>query len=252
MKWYLIDDGAFDGERNMSIDLAMMNIAQKGIPILRLYEWSTPTLSLGKFQDLDEINVDYLKKMGFGLVKRPSGGRAVLHYDELTYAVVAPESMMPKNIMMTYLEISKALIKGLNTIGLNCEIAKEHPKERYTKFAACFATTSLHEITIDNKKFIGSAQTRGNGVLLQHGSIPMKCHFNEYANSFKITQEQVKILVKRLEKTTTCVSEHINVGIEDVKNAVINGFRSVFCAEFVSFYEKIYWKKHVMDVKIWG
>ncbi len=235
----------------MSIDLAMMDTVQNGTPILRLYEWDIPTLSLGKFQNLDEINVDYLKKMGFGLVRRPSGGRAVLHYDELTYAVAVPESMMPKSIIKTYLEISKALVKGLNAIGLNCEIAKEHVKERYTKFAACFATTSLHEITIDSKKFIGSAQTRRNGVVLQHGSIPMKCHFNEYANSFKTTQEQVKILAKRLEKSTTCVSKHVNVGIEDVKNAVINGFCSVFGAEFVPFYEEIDWKKHVMDVKIW-
>ncbi len=247
----MINHGAFDGERNMSTDLAMMDIARNGIPILRLYEWSVPTLSLGKFQNPDEINVDYLKKMKFGFVKRPSGGRAVLHYDDLTYAVAVPEYMMPKGVMRTYLEISRALVKGLREVGLDCEIAKERSEERYTKFAACFATTSIHEVTIEGKKLIGSAQTRKNGVVLQHGSIPMKCHFTEYSNSFKITEDQTKMLEKRLRKTTTCISEYASVGTVDVKDAIIKGFRDTFDTEFVPFNEEIDWKKHVVDVKIW-
>ena len=235
----------------MSTDMAMMNIAQIGTPILRLYGWSVPTLSIGKFQNIEEINIDYLKEMNFGLVRRPSGGRAVFHCDELTYAVALPEFMVSRSVIKTYLEISKAIVKGLNEIGLNCEIARERAKERYTKFAACFATTSLHEVISNGKKLVGSAQVRKNGVVLQHGSIPMKCHFVEYANSFRMTRAQREKLITRLEKSTTCVSKCLNVEFEDVKDAIVTAFHTTFDAGFVPFRKKINWEKYVADVKVW-
>ena len=251
MKWYLVDSAEMNGEENMAIDLAMMDVAKEGTPILRLYGWNPPALSIGKFQRMEEINRDYVRRKKYSIVRRPSGGRAVLHQDEVTYAVAVPEHMLFKSVIRTYLELSKALVEGLNMMGLGCEIARERSKERYTDFAACFATTSIHEIMIDGKKLVGSAQTRKDGIILQHGSIPMRCHFEEYASCFSLTHNRVEALKERLESSTTCVLEHKNLSFEDVKRAVINGFEKMFKAEFVPFKDEFDWEKYVPDVKIW-
>ncbi len=251
MKWYLVDSGDADGEKNMAVDLAMINVAKRGTPILRIYGWNPPAFSIGKFQKMEEINSDFLRKKGYSIVRRPSGGRAVLHHDEVTYAVALPEYMLFKSVIRTYLELSKALVEGLNTMGLKCEIARKRSKERYTDFAACFATTSIHEIMINGKKFVGSAQTRKDGMILQHGSIPMKCHFEEYANCFSLSHSLMEILEERLKNSTTCTLEHKKLDLDDVKHAVIKGFEKVFKAEFVPFKDEFNWRKYVSDVKIW-
>lgn len=251
MKWYLVDSGEMNGEENMATDLAMMDVAKEGTPILRLYGWNPPSLSLGKFQRAEEINFDYLREKGYSVVRRPSGGRAVLHQDEVTYAVTVPEHMLFKSVIRSYLEISRALVEGLNAMGLRCKIAREHSKERYTDFAACFATTSIHEIMIDGRKLVGSAQTRKDGVILQHGSIPMKCHFEEYANCFSLLHDHSEDLKKRLENSTTCVLEHKSLNFEDVKRAIIIGFEKVLEVKFVPFDDEFDWKKYVTDVKVW-
>ncbi len=251
MKWYVVDSGEMNAEENMATDLVMMEAAKADAAILRLYEWNPPALSLGKFQKAEEINSDYLKSKGYSVVRRPSGGRAVLHKDEVTYAFVAPEHVLFKSVIRTYLEISRALVEGLNTTGLECEISREHSKEHYSDFAACFATTSIHEIMIDGKKLVGSAQTRKNGIILQHGSIPMKCHFDEYVNCFSLTHDRKEDLKKRLENSTTCVLEHKKLSFEDVKRAVVRGFEKKFNAEFVPLRDEFDWKKYVPDVRIW-
>lgn len=250
MKWYLIDSGFFNGEKNMAYDLAMMDFAKRGNAILRLYGWHPPALSLGKFQKLESVDVGNVRKQGFDLVRRPSGGRAVLHMDEVTYAFAVPESFLPKSVLKSYMEISQALISGLKKLGLEVYMA-QRTNDRYTDFAACFATTSLHEIMVDGKKLIGSAQTRKNGVVLQHGSIPMLSHIDEYVKCFNLNEKDREILKKRLYRKTTCVLEHVQVKEDDVKKAILHGFSEKFGVEFSPLNEGLEWEKHVMEVKLW-
>ncbi len=251
MHWYLIESGFLRGEENMAMDLAMMDLASRGTPILRLYGWGPPALSLGKFQDSEEVNMEFLKKNSYDLVRRPSGGRAVLHLDEVTYSVCIPESMASRSVIRTYLEISKALVNGLEKIGLKCEIKRERPEESYTKSSACFATTSLHEVTAEGKKLIGSAQTRRNGVVLQHGSIPLKNHVKEYAESFNLEEKERVKMIERLESSTTCVLDHIDADFDNVKNSVAEGFSKTFNVDLVRFGDELPYEKHLKEVKIW-
>ncbi len=251
MKWYIMNYKVSSGVENMARDLAMMEIAKKGDAALRLYGWKVPTLSLGKFQKLEEINVKVVEEQGFEMVRRPSGGRAVLHMDELTYAVVLPEAYLSKSVIKSYMEISKALVNGLKELGLNVYMARERSKERYTDFAACFATTSLHEIMIDGKKLVGSAQTRKDGVILQHGSIPLHSHIEEYVKCFNLDDSKADLLKRRLADKTTCIFDHIQTNVQKVRTAILYGFSKTFNTQLVPFLNELEWKKYVTEVKIW-
>ena len=249
--WYLIEFGTFPGVENMAIDMAMMDIARKkSIPVLRFYSWEPATLSLGRFQKLEDIDLEKVKKLGFDVVRRPSGGRAVLHYDELTYAVAFPESVVSSSVIRTYLEISKALVTGLKALEVDAVLARERSKERYTSFAACFATTSLHEVKVGGRKLIGSAQVRSNGAVLQHGSIPLKSHIEEYVESFVLSQEESQRLKFLLNKRTTCILDHVETNMNEVFKALLHGFKETFNIDFALFREKVDFERYIEDVKI--
>jgi lipoate-protein ligase A len=251
MNWYFMDSGPLSGEENMALDLAMMEVAREGNVLLRMYSWKPPTLSLGKFQKLDDINVEMVRNQGFDMVRRPSGGRAVLHMDEVTYAIALPEEYLSKSVLRSYMEISTALVVGLKKLGLDVYMMRERSKERYTDFAACFATTALHEVMIDGKKLIGSAQTRKEGAILQHGSIPIHSHIEEYVNCFELDEREKQLLKKRLSQKTTSISEHTHANNDEVKAAILKGFSEKFDVNFTHFNRELSWEKYVLDVKIW-
>lgn len=244
MIWQFIDTGTMDGFKNMAYDLAILENV-KDEPILRFYEWDPPAISIGRFQSIDDLNIDFIKKMGFDLVRRPSGGRAVLHYDELTYSVILPNFMSNKSVLESYLEISKALVNGLKKLNLNCEISKR--KSNYTRTSACFAVTSVYEISVEGKKLVGSAQVRKNGKILQHGSIPIRSHIREYANSFKN-----KEIYQILENSMTSVTDHVKVSVEQLKSAILEGFRETLEIEFHPYKETLNIANHIKEARIWG
>ncbi len=247
MIWYLVDSDIMGGCENMEVDLALMDLAKER-PILRFYQWNPPALSLGKFQKIEEIDEIYIQKMGFDLVRRPSGGRAVLHYDELTYSVLISEGLVSRSILKTYLMISKALVAGFSHLGLISEISKDR-KENYMRFPACFATTSMHEITIDGRKLVGSAQVRREGIVLQHGSIPLKSHIDEYVNCFLV--ENKRELVQKLMSSTTAVYNHLDVNVDEIKKALVKGFKEAFNVEFENFKPDLDIEKYNKEVKVW-
>ncbi|WP_051962577.1 lipoate--protein ligase family protein [Mesoaciditoga lauensis] len=253
MKWLFWNSGSLSGEKNMALDLAMTERAKYENVILRLYGWNPPALSLGKFQKVDEINLESVKEQGFDIVRRPSGGRAVLHIDELTYAIAIPQSLVSKSVLRSYMEISQALVIGLKKLGLDVYMARERSNERYTDFAACFATTALHEVMIEGKKLIGSAQVRRDGVVLQHGSIPLHSHIEEYVRCFKLSSESAELLKKRLYQKTTSISEYIKVKRNDVVKAILEGFSERFGIDFIpakGVIDELDWEKYVREVKV--
>jgi|YelNatPaOPRAMG01_1025707.scaffolds.fasta_scaffold05095_5 lipoate-protein ligase A len=250
MIWNLVDSGAMDGFKNMAYDLGLLSNV-KDIPILRFYEWNPPALSIGRFQNTKDINFSYLKDHNFDLVRRPSGGRAVLHHDELTYSIVLPASMSSKSVTEVYLFISQAIVEGLKSAGLKCEISQDK-KENYSRFSACFAVSSIYEIVLDGKKLVGSAQVRRDGKILQHGSIPVISHVEEYANCFSLDEiEREKLLIK-LNSSMTSVGEYLNLTIGELKEFIKSGFQKILNVDFRPLQISFDVDEYVQEAKVWA
>ncbi len=174
--WRLILSDPMSGARNMAIDSAILAAVEQGKspPTLRLYRWETPCLSLGYSQDYSDVDVDQLTVNNWDVVRRPTGGRAILHTDELTYAVIGPKSdpRLAGSLMDSYQNISLALFDTLSNLGLPVEVHEGKNPEAHHQ-PICFENPSNFEITANGKKIIGSAQARKKTSLLQHGSLPL-------------------------------------------------------------------------------
>jgi lipoate-protein ligase A len=132
-------------------------------------------LSIGYFQEMKKIDLEGVKKHGYGLVRRLTGGRAVLHENELTYSVVVSEEHpdMPKNVTEAYRVISEGILQGFRELGLDADFSIPMEKLKRTQSAVCFDQPSWYELVVGGRKAAGSAQTRKKGVILQHGAIPL-------------------------------------------------------------------------------
>ncbi|MBI4829546.1 MAG: lipoate--protein ligase family protein [Nitrospinae bacterium] len=171
-RWRLIVESPAPGAWNMAADAALWESAQSpgAAPALRLYQWDRPTVSLGYAQDAARgLNVDYLAREEIPLVRRPTGGRAVLHDREVTYSVAIPASS-PRfgSLTQVYAFTRMALAAALASLGARVDDTAEHGAGRS---AVCFASRARHEIAVNGRKVVGSAQRRTRGALLQHGSI---------------------------------------------------------------------------------
>ena len=173
----LIEDSPRSGAANMAIDEAIAEAAAAGaVPsTLRFYRWNPPTVTLGRHQKLADVDETQIAARGYDLVRRATGGRAILHVDELTYSVSGPieEPRMAGGVMDAYLRFSNALLSGLSTLGLKAEKAGGRTRAGRELSAACFETPSAYEITAGGRKLMGSAQSRRKGYVLQHGSLPL-------------------------------------------------------------------------------
>jgi lipoate-protein ligase A len=154
----------------MGVDEALLASAERGRATLRLYRWKGPWLSLGYAQVLDPARREACRAAGVGLVRRVTGGRAVLHGCDLTYAVAAPLSWIPGDLHGSSARIARGLVAGLHSLGVEAECVAPQTAERGTAFD-CFARAGAHEIRCRGRKLCGSAQRRNRAALLQHGSI---------------------------------------------------------------------------------
>ncbi len=176
--WRFEHSGKLDGASNMALDSAMAEAlaAGGGAPTLRLYGWSPWAISLGYNQREEEIDAARCRESGIDVVRRPTGGRAILHAEELTYCVVMPSGR--RSILDVYNDISRALVRGLSLFGVEATLQRSQPNfpEHYRSPSAipCFTASARYEIEWDGRKLVGSAQRRVTGatnVVLQHGSI---------------------------------------------------------------------------------
>lgn len=172
--WRLLIDPPQNGLKNMATDEAILKSCnQRFSPsTLRLYEWSEPTLSIGCFQNADNL-IKCCLETGIPYVRRITGGRAVLHSDEITYSIIcsADELLFAEGITGAYRIISRCLLETLREAGINADMHISRATEFNSKKNSCFHSPSRHEIIIDNKKLVGSAQRRFKRAFLQHGSI---------------------------------------------------------------------------------
>jgi len=162
----------------MAIDEAMLLAHAVGltIPTLRLYRWSPPAVSIGLLQQIETVNENACRQLGLDIVRRPSGGGAVLHQYEVTYAIVIDGRICPEgsSVMATYRWLAKGLIAGLKRLGIEVSLPKQtHPSQQKTA-SFCFARLSDADLTFAGLKIGGSAQARRRQFLLQHGSIPLR------------------------------------------------------------------------------
>lgn len=176
--WRLIRSAPADGATNMAIDEAILRAVadEKAPPTLRIYAWEPGCLSLGRSQSMDDVDLKALTASDFGLVRRPTGGRAILHVDELTYSVVAPreEPRVVGNILESYRRLSKGLLRGLERLGVPDVVADQRAENRRRDFGpVCFEIPTDYEITVDGRKLVGSAQMRAQRTVLQHGALPL-------------------------------------------------------------------------------
>ena len=169
LTWRLIRDAPRSGARNMAIDHALAACLGQGEAAARLYSWERPTLSLGRNEPAGPYRGDALRAAYVDVVRRPTGGRAVLHDHELTYAVVAPIDSWG-GVRAAYLRINEALAHGLRSLGARVDVAGGI-RSLAPDSGPCFRAPAAGEIVAKGKKLVGSAQARIGGVLLQHGSI---------------------------------------------------------------------------------
>ncbi|ATP42452.1 octanoyltransferase [Solibacillus sp. R5-41] len=165
----------------MALDEALLDWHSEGSmpPIIRFYEWNPATLSIGYFQRAErDINLQAVKDQNLGFVRRPTGGRAVLHDQELTYSIIVSENYpnMPVTVTEAYRVLSEGLLLGFRKLGLDAYFSVPETQESLSdlkkpKSAVCFDAPSWYELVVEGKKVAGSAQTRQKGVILQHGAI---------------------------------------------------------------------------------
>lgn len=175
-RWRLIEDGAADGPWNMGIDEALLRAAHDdGLPTLRLYRWNGPWLSLGYGQRrIPDTLREACEAAGVGIVRRTTGGGAVLHGADLTYSVAAPEACLVPGLRGSLSQIAEALLAAVHEVGvLAAARAPQLPRSSEPRDFDCFAVSAGDEICVAGRKLIGSAQRRRGGAILQHGSIRM-------------------------------------------------------------------------------
>lgn len=175
--WRLIDSGRCDAAWNMALDEALSLEVRNGLSpsTLRLYGWDRPSLSIGCFQKTGDINVGACKSRHIPIVRRPTGGRAILHEEELTYSLSARTDEEPfcRGLLDSYQRIGRAFSLAFARAGISVTVKERRARGReLTKSSLCFQSSSYAEILIDGKKAVGSAQKRWTDGFLQQGSIP--------------------------------------------------------------------------------
>ncbi len=187
--WKLIPHACTLGAENMRIDRQLLDsVTVNSVPTVRFYSWEPECISLGYFQKpKEQLNLALIEEEGIDVVNRFTGGRAVLHSGELTYSVVGSvQSENFETLDSTFMHISSALCKGLQRLGIPADLKRgtvkmssEVSSSKLTTAPPCFASTSKHELVINGKKIVGSAQRRTKQGFIQHGSIMLTNRFQD-------------------------------------------------------------------------
>lgn len=240
--WRFLNTGRRDGAWNMAVDEALLVGVNRSesAPTVRVYAWDPPTVSTGYSQDLeDELDLSACRDAGFGVVRRPTGGRAVLHAGELTYSVVGPAGAPPLGgtIMEAYKAIADALVRGLRSLGVDADLARVATEARARGGVSppCFVSAGRFEVVVGGKKLIGSAQRRVGRGVLQHGSLLIDRTHERLADVLSLESERDRAVVRRAlaSKTTDLVDvlgREVTFG--EVASAMRSGFERAWSVEF--------------------
>ncbi|MHB8625393.1 MAG: lipoate--protein ligase family protein [Aggregatilineales bacterium] len=238
--WRLLVDppdqpGNGDGAWNMACDQAILSAVGAGelLPTLRLYGWQPACLSLGYAQRSAEFAPERLKDRGWNVVRRLSGGRAILHVDELTYSVTLPAAhpLAAGSVLDSYRRLSGALMAAIQTLGVEVESLPRDRGQQGLPGPVCFELPSDYEITAGSKKLIGSAQVRAMGGVLQHGALPLIGDVARIADGLHFEgegeREAAKINVRQRATTLSTAAGRV-ISWNEATNALINAFAACF------------------------
>jgi lipoate-protein ligase A len=207
----------------MALDetIARLNMERGSPPALRIYSWSGPSVTLGRFQRASDVNSSLCSSMEIPLVRRPTGGRAILHADELTYSFSARTDKGPfdRGLFSCYSTLSRAFMSAFDSLGLSVETSNRRKGPAMDRSPLCFNSTSFAEITIKGKKIIGSAQRRWPGGMLQQGSIPLEVPRHVTTSIFRNACNDWANSLMGLREADASIT------YESLKEAIARGFR---------------------------
>ena len=209
--WRLIPLRTDNAFMAMGIDEAISEaVAKGGQPTIRFWRWQPSAVSIGYFQGMeDEVDLGRCKELGIDAVRRRTGGGAVYHdYNgEITYSIIAPESMFPKGIIESYHAICQYIIDGLANLGIRSEFKP------------------INDIIVGGKKISGNAQTRRNGVLLQHGTILYDLDVKKMFSLLKVSKEKISDkMIQAVEERVTRILNNKQVSMDETYQALVKGF----------------------------
>ncbi len=207
----------------MAVDEAILEHIGRGasLPTLRLYAWEPPCLSLGHAQPFADVDMTRLKSHGWEVVRRATGGRAILHTDELTYSLIAPnnEPRVEGSVLESYNRLAQALLFAVKNLEIRVEMKEHvgHPSSVTQPNPVCFEVPSTYEITVNGKKLIGSAQARKKEGVLQHGSLPLTGDLTRICQALAFENETArenaeKRLFERATTVESALGREVNWG----------------------------------------
>ncbi len=238
--WRLVTGSNFndldcDGPTNMAVDEAILEAVGRGdsLPTLRLYSWTPPCLSLGYSQPIGDADLGRIEARGWQIVRRLTGGRAILHTDELTYSVALPldHPIVAGTILDSYRRLSAALLVAVQNIGLNATADKRPRAAANAVGPVCFEIPSNYEITASGKKLIGSAQVRKHNAALQHGSLPLTGDLTRITEALVFPDEAARHdAAERITRRATTLSDALGyiVTWEQAADAICAAFEQTF------------------------
>jgi lipoate-protein ligase A len=233
-RWYCIEDGPSSGAANMARDEFLLARVKRlgGPPVLRLYSFEPPAVTIGYHQDPARIlNLELLRRDGIDVVRRITGGRALLHAGELTYSVVVAQDhrLCRGGLSKTYLAIARGLTAALRRIGVDALVSNGAWERKGDALVSpCLFSVSRHEITAGGKKICASAQRRTSGALIQHGSIFLAPGSERIV---RYTAGNWDALGERM--TTVTAEAGREVGVGEMKGALREAFAECFGVEYV-------------------
>ena len=233
-EWFLLADKIpLSASENMARDEYLFNRChEKKMGFFRLYFWERPSFSFGVSQKISKaINVDFINNNRCSYVRRITGGKTVLHDDEITYAVISSEDIFYKDhdLYQSYMLISNVLVNAFKAIGVDAYLSRGSSSHFSRSNNPCFSFPTLNEIEVGGKKIVGSAQKRNNKALLQHGSIPISMDYELYASG---THSKANII----KRSMTTLSEISKKTRDDLSQSLINSFH-VFIGEPLKEFE---------------
>jgi lipoate-protein ligase A len=212
MKWRVVEFETHDAYLNMALDEAVSEGIMNGSspPTIRFYAWKPGAVSIGYFQSMkDEVNLETCRELGVNCIRRWTGGGAVYHdaKGEITYSLIAPASLFPKNIIKSYEVICGWIVDGLKTLGID----------------AIFSP--VNDVLVEGKKISGSAQTRRGGILLQHGTVLFDTDITTMFSVLNVSRQKITDkMIQKAQERVTCISKHKNADKKDVYQGLFRAF----------------------------
>jgi len=239
---FLIQDRPHSAAFNMAADQYLLSTCeQRPSLFIRLYSWEKPSITLGLSEKASTtLDIPACQHYGVDWIRRPTGGRSVLHYNDITYSCLFSSSLsgMGTKLMETYSLISECLMRGLACASVQCEPHDSAIDSALARSAAklpCFLSPNRHEIMVNGKKLVGSAQKRTSRAVLQHGSIPLLTDFRLLPDYLLLSTDERTTQKQLLTDKTICIKEILpDFNEAHIRQCIVNGFRETLPFTFTN------------------